>query len=887
MKRMLINATNPEELRVAVVDGQKLLNLDVENAAHQQKKGNIYKGRVTRVEASLQAAFVEYGGGRQGFLPIKEIGREYYPEDEQGKTPSPRKVRIQDVVSERQELIVQVDKEERGTKGAALTTLPSLAGRYLVLMPNNPRAGGVSRRIEGEDRKELRDALNSLEVPEGVGVIIRTAGIGKSADQLQRDLNHLLQLWHSILEQAESADAPLLIYQEGNTVIRALRDNFEEDITEILVDNQEVADTARQFMQSIMPECAGRVKYYKDSIPLFSRFQIEHQIDTAYSREVALDGGGSLILDPTEALVSVDINSAKATKGQDLEETALQTNLEAAEELPRQLRLRDVGGLIVIDFIDMKRKRNIQAVEDKLREAVKVDRARIKVGKISRFGLLEMSRQRLRPSLGEATHTACPRCNGQGRIRTIESSALHILRVLEEESLKEQTAYIDARVPVEVASYLLNEKRSGLSVLEERYTVSLTIIPDPNLMTPAYSVERGRAKDLEEGESRSVSYSQITTPEPTANPRSSETQPTADSEAPLSPTVAAPRPEQPESAPATSLSPGGTAAASFWKRLLGALLPESGSDARGPSGDQTAEGPAKGKAGQEDSGKGQSTAQAGSGSGRRSRQSSRGRGRSQSQKAGPGSSDQKPTEKTAAKGGSQSTESPKTESPKGAKGGSGTSTREETDSSAKGEKGKKDSGQGAQAAGSAQGSASQDSASQGKETQESGTQTSGKSQRSRSGSRGRRGGSGGRRRRGGQGQSRNNGANQTEANQSAAGQSTEGPKESGQPEKQTASTGGNEGKSESSAKGQGEAGKSGGAKKSGGGSKSTQSQGTAGSEESNKRISPPKPSVDDIQVPAHTADFFETGDAKASGSSPEASEEDRERKEEEESTSES
>ncbi|HKJ88133.1 MAG TPA: Rne/Rng family ribonuclease, partial [Gammaproteobacteria bacterium] len=392
MKRMLINATNPEELRVAVVDGQKLLNLDIENAAQQQKKGNIYKGRITRIEASLQAAFVEYGGDRQGFLPIKEVAREYYPRDEEGKTPSPRKIRIQDVLSEGQELIIQVDKEERGTKGAALTTLPSLAGRFLVLMPNNPRAGGVSRRIEGDDRKEMRDALNTLEIPDGMGVIIRTAGIGKNPDQLQRDLNHLLQLWQSIVEQADKHPAPVLIYQEGNTVIRALRDNFEEDVGEILVDEEEVVQTAREFMQAIMPECVNRVKPYKDSIPLFSRFQIEHQIDTAYSREVPLEGGGSLVIDPTEALVSIDINSARATKGADLEETALQTNLDAAEEIPRQLRLRDVGGLIVIDFIDMKRKRNIQSVEDKLRQSVKVDRARIKVGKISRFGLMEMSR---------------------------------------------------------------------------------------------------------------------------------------------------------------------------------------------------------------------------------------------------------------------------------------------------------------------------------------------------------------------------------------------------------------------------------------------------------------------------------------------------------------
>ena len=547
MKRMLINATNPEELRVALVDGQKLLNLDIENTQHQQKKGNIYKGRVTRIEASLQAAFVDYGSDRQGFLPIKEIAQELYPKNEEGKTPSPRKIRIQDVLQEGQELIVQVDKEERGTKGAALTTLPSLAGRFLVLMPNNPRAGGVSRRIEGEDRKELREALSSLDIPEGTGVIIRTAGIGKTSEQLQQDLNHLQRLWQSIEEQANSSSAPLLVYQEGDTVIRALRDNFEEDIGEILVDDKQVADTAREFMRAIMPECANRVKFYKDSTPLFSRYQIEHQIDTAYSREVELDGGGSLVIDPTEALVSIDINSAKATKGADLEETAYQTNLEAAEEIPRQLRLRDVGGLIVIDFIDMKRKRNIQVVEDKLREAVKVDRARIKVGKISRFGLLEMSRQRLRPSLGEATHTPCPRCSGHGRIRTIESSALHILRVLGEETLKDNTAYIDARVPVDVGAYLLNEKRSSLSRMEEKYEVRITVIPDPNMDTPDFRIERGRAKDLEERHGSDLSYQRIPEPEPVSYPRTKdEKAPEPAAQAPLSPAAMAQEPEPAE-----------------------------------------------------------------------------------------------------------------------------------------------------------------------------------------------------------------------------------------------------------------------------------------------------------------------------------------------------
>jgi len=603
MKRMLINATNPEELRVAVVDGQKLLNLDIENAAQQQKKGNIYKGKITRIEASLQAAFVEYGSERQGFLPLKEVAREYYPRDEQGKTPSSRKIRIQDVLSEGQELIVQVDKEERGTKGAALTTLPSLAGRFLVLMPNNPRAGGVSRRIEGEDRKEMREALNSLEIPDGMGVIIRTAGIGKGSEALQRDLDHLLHLWTSIVGHTEKAAAPLLAYQEGNTVIRALRDNFEEDVGEILVDDPEVLETARSFMQAIMPECVNRVKHYKDSTPLFSRYQIEHQIDTAYSREVPLEGGGSLVIDPTEALVSIDINSAKATKGSDLEETALQTNLEAAEEIPRQLRLRDVGGLIVIDFIDMKRKRNIQSVEDKLRESVKVDRARVKVGKISRFGLMEMSRQRLAPSLGEATHTPCPRCGGQGRIRTTESSALHLLRVIEEETLKDNTAFLDARVPVEVASYLLNEKRNALAQLEDRYQVRITIIPDPSLTTPDYSVERGKAKDAEAKGARPLSYQQIPEPEPAASPRTEAAPAAREPEAPLSPTTVAqqqvPAQGETKTEKKAAKQPEGAEEkapeapkASFLKRILTALFGENAAqEASGPT--ETAEQPAK------------------------------------------------------------------------------------------------------------------------------------------------------------------------------------------------------------------------------------------------------------------------------------------------------
>jgi|GEM_PF-1252115 len=839
MKRMLINATNPEELRVAVVDGQKLLNLDIENAAYQQKKGNIYKGRITRIEASLQAAFVEYGGDRQGFLPIKEVAREYYPQDDQGKTPSPRKIRIQDVLSEGQELIVQVDKEERGTKGAALTTLPSLAGRYLVLMPNNPRAGGVSRRIEGDDRKEMRDALNTLEIPDSMGVIIRTAGIGKSTDQLQRDLDHLLQLWESISGQAESSPAPVLIYQEGDTVIRALRDNFEEDIGEILVDDQTVADTARQFMQAIMPECANRVKFYKDSIPLFSRFQIEHQIDTAYSREVPLEGGGALVIDPTEALVSIDINSAKATKGQDLEETALQTNLDAAEEIPRQLRLRDVGGLIVIDFIDMKRKRNIQAVEDKLRESVKADRARIKVGKISRFGLLEMSRQRLRPSLGEATHASCPRCAGQGRIRTIESSALHILRVLEEETLKDNTAFIDARVPVEVGSYLLNEKRSALSGLEQRYTIRITIIPDPNLQTPDYSLERGRGSDAEAMGGRPISYQQIPRPEPAASPRGEAApQPEAQADAPLSPTAAAPKPDQPESAPAAS--PGEEPAAQqeaaparppFLKRILKALFGEhAGEEASGVEASEPAQqaAPAKAETKAEAApADADQQGQAKGGSGGRSRRSGSrgGRGRSQ---GGQGK---------AQDGGQQGQSGQKASQQAGGKEKAEAKPGQKEDAQAKG------NGQAQEKAQSGGG--------QGK---------SGGNGRRRSGSRGR----------GGQNKGQKSG--QQEAAKEQGGQKKEGAEK---PQAETAKGGGQ--KKEAAQAEQG--GDKGGQKKSGGQSggrsRSRGSRGgrggqggkqqSAGQSPAQERVTPPKPTTEAIEVPAHTADFFEEAGEPASG----------------------
>ena len=832
MKRMLINATNPEELRVAVVDGQKLLNLDIENAAHQQKKGNIYKGRITRIEASLQAAFVEYGGDRQGFLPVKEVAREYYPRDEEGNTPSPKKIRIQDVLSEGQELIVQVDKEERGSKGAALTTMPSLAGRYLVLMPNNPRAGGVSRRIEGEERKEMRDALNSLEIPDGVGVIIRTAGIGKESDQLQRDLDHLLHLWRSILEQSEKHPAPRLIYQEGDMVIRTLRDNFEEGVGEILVDDPEVAGKARDFMQTIMPEFVRRIKVYQDPIPLFSRFQIEHQIDTAYSREVPLDGGGSLVIDPTEALVSIDINSAKATKGEDLEETALQTNLEAAEEIPRQLRLRDVGGLIVIDFIDMKRRRNTQQVEDKLRESVKSDRARIKVGKISRFGLLEMSRQRLRPSLGEATHAACPRCGGQGRIRTTDSSALHILRVFEEEALKENTAFLDARVPVGVAAYLLNEKRGALTRLEEKYGVQITVIPDPNIETPDYSVERGRAKDAEAQAPRPVSYQQIPSPEPTDRPRS-ETAPSLeeDHSAPLSPTALQQESGKSEPAPEASTAAResgsqreeGSGKPGFLKRILKALFGEhapqeaSGVEA---STEAPAEAPAETPARQ-------AAASQGGGQSRQSR-GSRG-GQAKKGAKGGGQTGQKQSQGKEPQ--QAKPQQAKAQQAKAQQGGKGQETKPQ--------------GTKAQASGA------QETQGQEKEAKASqdGEKKSGEKAKSgggRSGGR-RRGGSGGSRR-GGSGQKR-----ETEAQKGDQGKPAQEKEKKGEPEKAA------QGKQKSGQQSRGGRGKGGGQPK------SAQSGEAAEAAPTGERVTPPKPSTKDIEVPGHTAEFFEESEAVTGG----------------------
>ncbi|MED5490590.1 MAG: ribonuclease E [Pseudomonadota bacterium] len=486
MKRMLINATQPEELRVALVDGQRLYDLDIESGAREQKKANIYKGRITRVEPSLEAAFVDFGSERHGFLPLKEISREYFSKQVEGR------VNIKDVLKEGQEVIVQVDKEERGNKGAALTTFISLAGRYLVLMPNNPRAGGISRRIEGEERNELREALNSLNVPADMGMIVRTAGLGRSAEELQWDLDYLLQLWEAIKGASEERKAPFLIYQESNVIIRAIRDYLRQDIGEVLIDSEEVKEEALSFISQVMPQYASKVKLYEDSVPLFNRFQIESQIETAFEREVKLPSGGSIVIDHTEALVSIDINSARATKGGDIEETALQTNLEAAEEIARQLRLRDIGGLIVIDFIDMTPAKNQRAVEERVRESLEADRARVQVGRISRFGLLEMSRQRLRPSLGETSGIVCPRCNGRGTIRDVESLSLSVLRLIEEEALKDRTAEVRAHVPVPVATFLLNEKRDALAKTEARTRVRVLVLPNPHMDTPHFDVQRLR-----------------------------------------------------------------------------------------------------------------------------------------------------------------------------------------------------------------------------------------------------------------------------------------------------------------------------------------------------------------------------------------------------------
>ncbi len=582
MKRMLINATQPEELRVALVDGQRLFDLDIESDSREQKKANIYKGRITRVEPSLEAAFVDFGAERHGFLPLKEISREYFcKQPERGQRPN-----IKEVVKEGTEVIVQVDKEERGNKGAALTTFISLAGRYLVLMPNNPRAGGISRRIEGEDRTQLKEALSGVNIPDGMGAIVRTAGIGRSSEELQWDLDYLITLWDAV-QAVNERPAPFLVYQESDVVIRAIRDYLRADIGEVLIDNPSVYEQALLFAQQVMPSYESRIKLYKEQTPLFNRFQIESQIETAFEREVKLPSGGSIVIDPTEALVSIDINSARATRGSDIEETALQTNLEAAEEIARQLRLRDIGGLIVIDFIDMTPIKNQREVENRLRDSLKLDRARVQMGRISRFGLLEMSRQRLRPSLAESRGSVCPRCHGQGSIRDTESLALSILRLIEEESSKDRTAQIRAILPVSVATYLLNEKRHEVHGIEMRHQVRVVIVPNPNMETPHYEVVRLR-EDHTVTTTQDASYN--LQPEAEPAPQESSRAPAAKREqaavkAVVPPTRApqtsteetqapqADKPQKTESAEPQKVSPApqATQPPSFGERILGTL----------------------------------------------------------------------------------------------------------------------------------------------------------------------------------------------------------------------------------------------------------------------------------------------------------------------------
>jgi len=556
MKRMLINATQAEELRVAIVDGQKLHNLDIETPGREQKKANIYKGKVTRVEPSLEAAFVDYGSERHGFLPLKEISRTYFKDS--AKEAGGR-VSIRDAIREGQEVVIQIEKEERGNKGAALTTFISLAGRCLVLMPNNPRAGGISRRIEGQDRSDLRDAMANLTVPEGTGLIVRTAGIGKSEEELQWDLDYLQQLWTAIDTSANENKAPFLIYQESNVIIRSIRDYLRADIGEIVIDDPEVHREASEFIEQVMPQYKRKIRKYDDDVPLFSRYQIESQIESAFQREVRLPSGGAIVIDHTEALTSIDVNSARATKGSDIEETAFNTNLEAADEVARQLRMRDMGGLFVIDFIDMTPTRHQREVENRLKEAVKPDRARIQFGRISRFGLLEMSRQRLKPSLGDASLHTCPRCDGHGFIRGVESLALSVLRIIEEHAMKDNTCNINAQLPVSVATFLLNEKRQTIHDIEQRQKIQIVLIPNIHLDTPHYELERVRAQDAIEGE-ENASYKMVAEPEQpntelsSANTTKAE-EPTVKRMAPSTP-APAPTTTAPEAAPENTEKPG-------------------------------------------------------------------------------------------------------------------------------------------------------------------------------------------------------------------------------------------------------------------------------------------------------------------------------------------
>ncbi len=579
MKRILINATQAEEVRVALVDGQYLYDLDIESAAREKRKGNIYKGTITRIEPSLEAAFVNYGGERHGFLPFKEVSRSYFREEARQASGRPT---IREALKEGQEVIIQVEKEERGNKGAALTTFISLAGRYMVYMPNNPRAGGISRRIEGEERRDLRETMAELNVPQGGGVIIRTAGIDKSTEELQWDLDYLQQVWTSIETAVAENPAPLLIYQESDIVVRSLRDHLRNDVGEIIIDDPRAYQVAEKFMQRVMPHNLRRLKLYDDRTPLFTRFQIEGQIASAFNREVALPSGGALVIDHTEAMVSIDINSARATGGEDIEATALATNLEAADEISRQLRLRDLGGLIVIDFIDMSANRNQRAVEERMHEALKNDRARIQLGRISRFGLFEMSRQRLRPALGESTAIVCPRCSGQGTIRGTQSSALSILRLVQEEALKDGTGRIMVQTPISVGTFLLNEKRHALDEIETNCKVRVVVIPNPNMETPHYEIRRIRRADREEFEDETPSYelASNTNDEDVAEILTDITPPVRPQAVVRDVEPASPAPIRaaaPETSAAVPTAPAVSAEAqpSFVRRLWGALFGDS------------------------------------------------------------------------------------------------------------------------------------------------------------------------------------------------------------------------------------------------------------------------------------------------------------------------
>jgi ribonuclease E len=586
---MLVNAVQEEELRVALVDGQKLYDLSIEIPSREQKKSNIYKGRITRVEPSLEAAFVEYGAQRHGFLPLKEVSKEYF----RSQPAAGGRLNIKDLLQEGQELIVQVEKEERGNKGAALTTFISLAGRFLVLMPNNPRAGGVSRRIEGEDRDQMREAMNALQIPDGMGAIVRTAGVGRTTEELQWDLNNLKTAWDAIVAANDGRPAPFLIFQESDAVTRGLRDYFSDDVGECLIDQPEAFQKAQEYMQRFMPPDAQRkLKLYQDPVPLFTRYQIESQIESAYSHKVTLPSGGSLVIDHTEALVSIDINSARSTRGGDIEATARNTNLEAAEEIARQLRLRDIGGLIVIDFIDMESTANQRAVEDMLRDAVKMDRARIQLGRLSRFGLLELSRQRLRPALSETTHINCPRCSGMGTIRGVESMSLALLRLIGEEARKERTGRVIAQVPVDVATYLMNEKRDWLNQIESRDKVSLVIVPNPHLQTPAYTLRRIRDDEKELPENTAASYLIVDQPSiDDSNIGNRDKKPQG--EAPLvpsilpasaAPIIPMPVPEAPTAPPAPPIEVAQDGAlVRLWKWLFGTRAPSTNTTAELPS----------------------------------------------------------------------------------------------------------------------------------------------------------------------------------------------------------------------------------------------------------------------------------------------------------------